>query len=302
MNLTELKKGITGLSLPTKMVMVDKNHTLLTHYLDQISLKYNRKLKKVFDINSALAINTDFDVDYTLYILYLNKKDAAKVYQLISQEAMVVFVTDDESFGLNIPTVEIGKLSHNANLAYLLKQYEVNVKSKEGSTVDHFLSQDLLDEALYYFEEDLDRVVNEISKVEILGLTTARSWDKPFRALLDCLPPKDLKMRSLKWFSGGDVDTCQVLYNIYIKKLRGLQNSPIEDQVIWSRLVKEAIWCEACIVSGLIGDYVSDYLKLVENSLPSDFKVEYFPPVFFSQILNSPEWGVDINKIYGGEQ
>ena len=295
MNLTEVKKGITNQSLPLKMVFIDKNHTLTMHYLDQISLKYNRKIEKVFDLESALAINTDFEQDYRVYVLYLGKKDIEKACQLISSEAMVIFMVDEE-ISTKLPMVEIGKISHNASLSYIMKMVEAKSKSKDD-TGSHLLSPDLIEEALYYFDDDLDRVVNEISKVEVLGLATVGSWDKPFRALLDSLPPKDQKMRSLKWFSGGDIDTCQVLYNIYIKKLRGLPDSPIEDQRVWARLVKESIWCEACIVSGLVGDYVSDYLKLVENSLPSDFKVEYFPPVFFSQILNSPEWGVNINKI-----
>ena len=295
MTLTELKKGIVGMSLPNRFIAIGKSYNLLTYYLDQISLTYNRKIKKVFDLDSALAINTDFDIDYTLYVLFLNKKDIERVCQLVTSEAMLVFIVDEE-ISSKLPQVEVGKISHKASLVYLLSKVEIKDKAGKGTNT-YYLSDSLIDEALLYFDDDLDRVVNEISKVEVLGLSTPNSWDKPFSALLGCLPPKDSKLRSLKWFSGGDVDTCQVLYNIYIKKLRGLPDQPIEDQKIWAKLVKESIWCEACIVSGLIGDYVSDYLRLVENSLPGDFKVEYFPPVFFNQILNSPEWGVNINKV-----
>lgn len=295
-----LKKQIETKSLPTVSIWIDNNHEIVKYYLDHVSLSYNRKLKNLFEVEEAFNfISTDFDIDNTVYVIYLMGKDIQKLQKQLPIGAMVIFITSDEVPG----GVLIDRLSRNANLIYLEEYVATGKMVKEKrvpkgvecfpqETPGHFISRPLLEQALDYFEDDLDSVLNEIKKVEVLELQG--SWDKPFEALLDCLPKKDKKLRSLKWFSGGDVDTCQVLYNLYMKKLKTLATAPIEEQRVWSKLVREAIWCEACIVSGKIGDYVSDYLRLVEVSLPGDFKVEYFPPVFFSEVESKPEWAIKI--------
>ena len=302
MTLTELKKAITEKNLPSKIVFIDQNHTLLMHYLDNISEIYNRKLVKVFGVEEANSIiSTSLENPYTFYAIYLQGKDINKVLTYLSEDIMAIAITDEEEIKVDFESVLFSKISRNACLAYLENYLLVKEKLKnkaaradekaEYHDEDHYISQDLLEELVDYFDCNLDNCLNEINKVKALGLTS--SWDKPFRALLDLLPKKDQKLRSLKWFSGGDIDTCQVLYNIYMKKLKNLNGSPLDQQYVWAKLVKEAIWCEACIVSGTIGDYVTEYLQLVESSLPSDFEIEYFPPVFYKDIITHPEYHIE---------
>jgi hypothetical protein len=300
MTITNLKKSIESKSVPNKMVWVDNNHTMVLYYLDNISLFLNRKIRKIFSEEEALSvIPVDFDSDSTIYVLYIDKKKIDQVSNLLG-EAFIIFMVD-ETISTKLDQTVFSDLSRNATLAYLENYFKPKEKIKtktarddekgEKHSEDCYVSREFLEEALDYFEGNLDNCMNEINKVSVLELSG--SWDKPFKALLDCLPKKDTKLRSLKWFSGGDIDTCQVLYNLYIKKLRGLPDSPISDQKIWAKLVRESIWCEATTVSGLIGDYVVDYLKLIESSLPGDFKVEFFPPVFQSEIKAHPEWRVN---------
>lgn len=303
LRIEELKKQIEKKALPVISIWIDQNHEMVKYYLNHISLLYNRKIKNLFSVEEAFEfISSDFDLGNTVYAVYLPAKDILKLRKQLPFGAMVVFITDDVEVEDGIL---IGKLSRAANLVYLEEYVATGKMVKEKKTPKgvecfpletqgHFISRSLLEQALDYFEDDLDSVINEIKKVEVLELQG--SWDKPFEALLGCLPPKDKKLRSLKWFSGGDVDTCQVLYNLYMKKLKTLDRAPIEEQRVWAKLVTEAIWCEACIVSGKIGDYISDYLRLVELSLPGDFKVEYFPPVFFSEVEAKPEWAIKVEE------
>lgn len=295
MTVTELKKAISQNTPPMKMVWVDNNHTLVEHYLDQLSIQFNRKFKKIFTPEEAVSIPSfDIEVDNTIYLLYLPKKEIAKTIPVLGNEWFIIMV-DEEVKDLQIPQIVFGKLSRNACIVFLEKYVEIGKKKRlpyQKDTpiieIEHYISRELLERVVDYFEDDLDRCMNEIKKVEALELNS--SWNHPFEALLDCLPPKDTKLRSLPWFSGGDVDTCQVLYNLYVKKLRTLPETETDKQNIWAKLIKEAIWCEACIVSGLLGDYVADYLRLVEMSLPGDFEVQYFPPVFYHELENFPEW------------
>ena len=298
MTLTELKKQVEKGYMPSKLVAVNNNQTLFEYYLDNFSIKLNKNIKKLFDPWEALSvIPFDPDRDHTIYLIFLSKKDTVKILQSIS-EAMVIFVQDEELSASDLGGVQqvvFGKLSKNACMAFI-EDYVAIKDSKGRKKVDldeaqHYLSRDLIEKVVDYFDSDLDRCMNEIRKVEVLGLNS--SWDRSFEALLKALPKKDTKLRSLSWFSGGDVDVCQVLYNVYIKKLRSLPTAPKRDQEIWSLLVREAVWCEACIFSGLIGDYVADYLKLVESSLPEDFEVQYFPPVFHSDLKKFPEYTVE---------
>ena len=304
MTLTELKKKILDKEIPNKLIFIDQNHTLINHYLDQLSESYNRKLVKAFNLEEVESLPTStWDIPYSIYVLYLTSKDIEKALDFLPDDLMAIGIVDEEITS-KFEVIPFSKISRTACLAYLENYLLVKEKLKnkaaradekaEYHDEDHYISQDLLEELVDYFDCNLDNCINEINKVKALGLTS--SWDKPFRALLDILPKKDNSLRSLKWFSGGDIDTCQVLYNTYIKKLKNLPNSPLDQQLIWSKLVKEAIWCEACIVSGTIGDYVKEYLELVESSLPTDFEVEYFPPVFYKDVIKHPEFGIqDVN-------
>lgn len=288
---TELKKLIEKKSLPSPMIWVDNNHSLVNHYLDQISVQFNRKIKKIFHIEDVgTLIPFDEDRDNTVYLLYLTKKEILESYHSLDGVMAIFMVDIDPEVKIPMPLVVFEKVSRNACLVFLENYVQVPQKKKDEDKkeVDHYISRGLLERLVDYFENDLDLCMNEIKKVEVLELTS--SWDHPFEALLNCLPKKDGKLRSLSWFSGGDIDTCQVLYNLYIKKLRTLTEASKKEQETWSRLVKEAVWCEACMVSGLLGDYVIDYLKLVESSLPGDFKIQYFPPVFYKDLEKFPEW------------
>ena len=299
MTLVEFKKLVNNKDLPTIMVWVDMNHTLVEHYLESMSQILNRRIEKAFSAEELVNLSYySEDPENVIYLSYLSKREVDKVIKSrIEGPAIYVIVVDEEEIKVPYEKIVFGDLSRNACLLYLenyVKIKKTSNKNKEsGEGQEEYsghLSRETLEKLVDYFDNNLDRCLNEIKKVEVLELQG--SWEKPFSAIFECLPKKDDKMRSLKWFSGGDIDTCQVLYNIYIKKLRSLVNSTREEQELWSRLVKEAIWCEACIVSGLIGDYVVDYLKLVERSLPGDFRVEYYPPVFYDQLKNSPEWGL----------
>lgn len=297
MTLTELKKAIEKKNIPSPMVWVDQNHTMVEHYLDNISSILNRRIVKTFSAEEILTISAyEIDPENVIYLLFLNKREVDKVRGKLTGPAIFIIITDDEEIKTGYELIVFGGISRNACLLYLEDYVRVKKtssrgkKAEEGEEPTGHISRELLEKLVDYFENNLDLCMNEIKKVEVLELQG--SWERPFEAILDCLPKKDTKMRSLKWFSGGDVDTCQVLYNIYIKKLRALTTATKSDQEIWARLVRESIWCEACIVSGLIGDYVVDYLKLVESSLPEDFNLEYYPPVFYSQLKNSPEWGL----------
>lgn len=303
MTLTKFKKLVEQSpdKFPHKWVFVDQNHTLLLHYLDSLSLIFNRKLVKIFNVEEAVTIpSTDFESDYTIYLLYIPAKDVEKVLSLLPEEIMAIAILFEE-IKTQFEQLVLGEISKEACLAFLSNYVATKerIKTKgardedkpEDHDEDKHISYSLLEELVDYFENNLDNCINEIKKVEVLGISG--SWDRPFKALLDILPPKDQKLHSLKWFSGGDVDTCQVLYNLYMKKLKNLPNANLEDQVTWSKLVQEAIWCEACILSGTIGDYVKDYLRLVELSLPNDFTVEYFPPVFYEEVIKHPEYGIE---------
>ena len=296
MTLTELKKAIGNKNIPSPMVWVDQNHTMVEHYLDNISSILNRRIVKTFSAEEILSISAyEIDPENVIYLLFLNKREIDKVKDRLVGPAIFIIIVDEE-LKTNYETVVFGGISRNACLLYLEDYVKIRKsssrgkKSEDGEEFTSHISRELLERLVDYFENNLDLCMNEIRKVEVLELQG--SWEKPFEAILDCLPKKDSKMRSLRWFSGGDVDTCQVLYNIYIKKLRSLVTATKEDQEIWARLIRESIWCEACIVSGLIGDYVVDYLKLVESSLPEDFRLEYYPPVFYNELKNSPEWGL----------
>lgn len=292
MTVTEFKKLIGKNQIPTKMVWVDHCHSLVEHYLDQLTLILNKKIKKVFSQEEAVSITTfDFDSDNTLYLFYLPKKEIVEVLNQIGEVHAIGMVEDPTESKYNpYPEIVFENLSRNATIVFLEKQVEIPQKKKDQDKkeVEHYLSRELIEELVDYFENNLDLCMNEINKVKVLELTT--SWDHAFKGLMSCLPKKDVRLRSLSWFSGGDVDTCQVLYNLYIKKLRNLPEATKEEQRTWAKLVTEAVWTEACIVSGFIGDYAMDYLRLVESSLPGDFKVQYFPPVFFHELKDFPEY------------
>ena len=289
MTVEELKKKIDSKSFNTPMVWVDNNHTLVLHYLDHLSFVLNRKIRKIFTIEDFMTISFDSDQMNTLYLLYFNKKEIAQAYPLIKDE-MVIFMVDEDPEIKSLSPVVFGKISKNACIVFLENYVEIPQKKKDEDRKEpeHYISRDLIEKLVDYFDGNLDLCMNEIKKVESLELTT--SWNHPFQALLDSLPKKNKKLRSLSWFSGGDIDTCQVIYNMYIKKLRTLTTATRQEQEIWARLIRESVWCEACIVSGLIGDYVIDYLRLVESSLPGDFRIQFFPPVFHKDLKDFEEW------------
>lgn len=298
MTVSELKKLIDKKNLPQTMVWVDHNHTLVEHYLNHLTLSLNRRLSKLFSAEEVIStVAYEIDPENVIYLLYLNKRELDKVKDKLTGSAIFIIMVDDEEIKIGgCEQILFENLSKNACILFLEDYVKIKKASSRGkkSEADDepqtHISRELLERVVDYFDNNLDLCMNEVRKVEALELQG--SWEKPFEAILNCLPPKDTKLRSLKWFSGGDVDTCQVLYNIYIKKLKTLITATLDEQEIWARLIRESIWCEACIVSGLIGDYVVDYLKLVESSLPGDFQIEYYPPVFHSQLKNSPEWGL----------
>lgn len=307
----ELKKSILSKKMPNKMIWVDQNHTLVEHYLSNISDNLNLAIGKYFDLQEAISnIPLDYNLQNTLYVLYIPAKEIEKLFSLLDFDVKAVAIVEEEQ-KTKIEQVVFDKLSKSACIAFLLEElYWDNKKKKKLPKVDpdefEHLSRETIEELVDYFDSDLDLCMNEIAKLKALDLGEG-SWEKPFKAIMDCLPKKDKRLRSLKWFSGGDIDTCQVLYNLYMKKFRALVNVPSKDQMaqakknntrppelkderFWALLIKEAIWCESCILSGTIGDYVLDYLRVVESSLPEDFEVQYYPPVFHSQLKEFPEW------------
>lgn len=289
MTLQELKKSITEHSMPSKMVWVDENHTLVEYYLNQLSRILNRRVKKIFSQDEAITIpEMDGDSDYILYVLYLPEKIISQTLELCGNYLYIAIV-EEEIKDIRAPQITFGKLSRNADIVFIENQVKIPKKTKSPKEEpEYYLSRKLIEELIDYFDGDLDLCMNEINKIKALELTS--SWDHAFKALLNCLPDKQKRLKSLNWFSGGDVDTCQVLYKMYIKKLRELPMESKEKQELWARLVKESVWCEAAIINGLVGDYVLDYLRLVESSFPKDFEIQYFPPVFHSELEKFPEW------------
>lgn len=301
MTVADLKRKVEAKALPQKMIWVNQNHTLVEHYLDHISLIYNRKFKKIFNLDELSDLFIKMEANNTIYLVYPARKDVERAIKAIDGVMAIIMVDEEVTNSLGLETVSFGKISRNACIVFIEDYVKMNKSKKDREEGKHHLSREVIENLVDCYEDDLDMCMNEIKKVEILDLNG--SWDKPMLAILESLPKRDKKLRSLKWFSGGDMDTCQVLYNIYSKKIRELATlthtgkmPPTKTLECWLRLVREAIWCEACILEGCIGDYVVDYLKLVESSLPSDFKVQYFPPVFYKDLEEFPEWTVFDNK------
>lgn len=292
---TQLKKAIEKKELPDKMVWVDQNHALTVYYLDRISLLYNRRIRKIFDLETLYDCSrSDFDVDETIYTLYLNKKEIVQAMELKSM--MIIALVDEEVTIAGVDCITLGSISREACILFLEKATTIEKKVKKDEIqIIHLVSRTVLEKLVDYYENNLDNCLNEIFKAKSLDLGEyGGAWDNLLEKIISFLPPKDQKLRSLPWFSGGDIDTLKVLYNLYIKKLKTLSDADRELQKTWALLVRESIWAEACILSGRIGDYVMDYLRLVEQCLPGDFKVQFFPPVTYKDLENFPEWTLEL--------
>lgn len=295
MTVIQLKKVISSNinKLPNKMIWIDNNHTLLSSYLDQLSLVMNRKIQKIFTADEAISsIPIDFDQENKIYVLYLLKKEVEKVLLALDDTCQVIAILpeDDEKIK-SFEKVVFGGISRNACIKYLDDFFEVKDKATREK-FENYVEREQIERLVDYYDNDLDLCMNEAKKLIALELPITSKWERQFEAILECLPKKDGKLRSLPWYSGGDIDTCQVLYNLYVKKLRTIQGTD-DEQNTWALLVRESVWLEACMVSGVIGDYVMDYLKLVESSLPEDFEIKYFPPVFFHELKDFPEYGAE---------
>lgn len=276
MEVHELKRRILNNDIPRNLIFVDNCHILTNEYLRALSKQLNRRPVHVYSIKDALELNSRFDRRDLLGVVHNCLKDAQSVKGLT--EVYYLFIEDTKETVSSLDDyVEFPSLNKNQCILYIENWVESNKVS---------LSREKIEKIVNYFENDLDLIMNELEKLRCLEV---HSLDKPFDALFECLPDKQQKLKSLPWYSGGAVDTAQVLYATYKKKLKAADQSiPLNKQLWYTQLITESIFAEIEILAGKFGDYALEYFKLIEKMTPEEFEIQWFPPVTREEI--GPEW------------
>ena len=276
MEVGELKRRILNNDIPRNLVFVDNCHILTNEYIKALSKQLNRRPVHVYSIKDAQELNSRFDRRDLMGVIHNCIKDSYQVKSLT--EVYYLFIEDDKILlSDNDDYVEFPKLGRNQCILYVENWVEEQKLS---------LSREKIEKIIDYFENDLDLIMNELEKLRCLEV---HALDKPFDALFECLPDKQQKLRSLPWYSGGAVDTAQVLYNTYKKKLKAADQSVALAKQLWyTQLITESIFAEIEILAGKFGDYALDYFKLIEKMTPEEFEIQWFPPVSREEI--GPEW------------
>lgn len=287
MEVSELKHRILSNDIPRNLVFIDNCHILTAEYIKALSKQLNRRPIHVYSIQDALELNSRFDRRDLMGVVHGCVKQAHELRNI--QEVYYVFIEETSDNVLNdlIDCVKFPALNKNQCILYIEDWLISNgffnkVEGKQVLTLSRTNIEKLID----YFENDLDLIMNELQKFKCLEV---HALDRPFNAIFECLPDKQKKLKSLPWYSGGAVDTAQVLYATYKKKLKAADQSiPIEKQLWYTQLITEAIFAEIEILAGKFGDYALDYFKLIEKMSPDEFKIQWFPPVSREEI--GPEW------------
>lgn len=276
MEVGELKRRILNNDIPRNLVFVDNCHILTNEYIKALSKQLNRRPVHVYSIKDAQELNSRFDRRDLMGVIHNCIKDSYQVKSLT--EVYYLFIEDDKILLSDTDDyVEFPKLGRNQCILYVENWVEEQKLS---------LSREKIEKIIDYFENDLDLIMNELEKLRCLEV---HALDKPFDVLFECLPDKQQKLRSLPWYSGGAVDTAQVLYNTYKKKLKAADQSVALAKQLWyTQLITESIFAEIEILAGKFGDYALDYFKLIEKMTPEEFEIQWFPPVSREEI--GPEW------------
>lgn len=291
MDVHELRQLILENRAPKRLVIVDNCHTLTLEYIKAICKSFNRRPCHVYSIKDAKALNGRFDRRDLLGIVHSDLKDAEALNGITDIPYVFVVTEDTDTI---LPKVVFPVLNKNQCILYLENWLIENGFFKEEDAGDGSkkvkkpsLSRDNILLLLNYFDNDLDLAMGELRKLQSLEVT---QLDAPFEALYECLPSKQQRLKSLPWYSGGAVDTAQVLYATYLKKLKaaGDMRVPVDKQLWYAQLITEAMFVKYGILTGTFGEYALEYFKLIEQMSPKDFKVQWLPPVSQSEV--GEEW------------